>query len=185
MIDSLYLHAYNSAGNDIRDNMPMLKQYASMCNHVTEFGTRGGNSSAALLAGMPSRLVCYDVLPCLEAVNALNHAAQFKRVSFQFRQKSSLEADIEITDMLFIDTIHTAVQVYAELTRHAHKVRKFLAFHDTTTCGEVDGYYHEKPLGLLYGIGRYMWEHADKWLLVYKTDASNGLMVFARIEDTL
>lgn len=183
MVNDLYNQAYKEPDNDIRDNMPTLRQYAGVCEHVTEFGTRGGNSSIALMAGLPNRLVCYDVLPCSTAVINLTAAAKESNVKFTFHQQSSLEADIEETDMLFIDTIHTAAQVYAELTRHADKVGMFLAFHDTTTCGEVDGYYPHKPLGLLYGIGRYMWEHDGDWKLVHSTDASNGLMVFARRHD--
>src|SRR5262249_15621011 len=51
-------------------------------------------------------------------------------------QEDVLTADIEETDLLFIDTWHVYEQLRQELRRHAGKVRKYIVLHDTTTFGE-------------------------------------------------
>jgi hypothetical protein len=50
-----------------------------------------------------------------------------------FNIGNTLEVDIDETDMLFIDTLHNGDQLEKELERSASKVKKFIAFHDTTT----------------------------------------------------
>jgi hypothetical protein len=47
-----------------------------------------------------------------------------------------LQAEIEETDLLFIDTLHTYDQLREELRRHGGKARRYIVLHDTSTFGE-------------------------------------------------
>lgn len=73
---------------------------------------------------------------------------------FEFRIADTREVEIEETDFLFIDTRHVADCLIKELERSAPKVRKYIAFHDTTTFaikGETEG--HD---GLKKAMDQYM-----------------------------
>ncbi len=177
-IEDLYRERYER-DSDIKEHMPRLRELAAQCQNVTEFGVHMGNSTVALLAGQPDTLDSYDCTRIQEVIDEIS--PQAGRTRFLFRGENTLECDIAPTDMLFIDTVHTAKQVYHELTRHAGKVRKWLVFHDTVLCGESDDYYTEKPAGLLYGIGRYMYEHPGEWRLLAHYEDYNGLTVYERL----
>lgn len=57
--------------------------------------------------------------------------------TFCFIQASTLDIEIDETDLLFIDTQHTYAQLIAELRKHHSKVRRWIALHDTMIFGEV------------------------------------------------
>src|SRR5207244_1668383 len=122
-----------SIPSDIHEHLPTLYQLARECRHVTEMGTRAGVSTAALLYAQPAVLVCYD-LERLPELDRLLAAAG--RTKVLFRQEDVLVADIEETDLLFIDTWHVYDQLRKELALHAGKVRRYIVLHDTTTFGE-------------------------------------------------
>lgn len=145
--------------SDINEHMPLLRELASRCRHVTEFGLRWARgSTVAFLAAQPETLVSWDidVKHVISArVQELTHLTS--RTSFQPRVGDTLKIHIEPTDMLFIDTWHTGKQLLAELERHvdpkAQAVRKYLVFHDTATFGVVgeDG----SPPGLRTAIYQF------------------------------
>jgi tetratricopeptide (TPR) repeat protein len=119
--------------SDIHEHLPKLYELASGCRHVTEFGTRTGVSTTALLFAQPDTLVAYDKLkyPHVERLQALAG-----RTRFHFVQADVLHVEIEPTDLLFIDTWHVYEQLKEELRLHAGKARKYIVLHDTTTFGE-------------------------------------------------
>jgi GT2 family glycosyltransferase/tetratricopeptide (TPR) repeat protein len=126
-------HAACSTPSDIHEHLPKLYELASQCRHVTEFGTRAGTSTAALLFAQPDQLVCYDKVkhPLVDVLRALAG-----RTLFHFRLADVLAVEIDETDLLFIDTYHVYEQLKEELRLHAGKARKFIVLHDTTTFGE-------------------------------------------------
>ncbi len=100
------------APSDINEHLPQLRALANECWHVTEFGTRTGNSTIALLAGladydwleygadMKPTLVSYDI-------NSAGVVPPESLASWQFNQADTSKLpDIAPTDMLFIDTLH-------------------------------------------------------------------------------
>jgi tetratricopeptide (TPR) repeat protein len=128
---------------DIHEHLNTLRNLANECSHVTEFGTRYGISTAALICGQPQKMVSYDInadwfAPFKSEAEALAQAAG---VNFQFVEGDVLGVDIEETDLLFIDTHHTYNQLTKELNKHSFKVRKYIVLHDTVTYGTED----EKP----------------------------------------
>lgn len=178
--------------SDIHEHLPVLREFAEKCAHVTEFGTRWANgSTVAFLAAQPNTFVAWDLDPLMLAskqIESLVHVAG--RTRFQPRVGDTLEINIEPTDMLFIDTLHTGRHLLSELERHCDpkdvKVRKYLAFHDTATFGVVgeDG----KP-GLRTAIRQFqkyfafpLWALArDNAGRLMDLDNNNGLVVLEHV----
>lgn len=140
--ESLYKNACRMP-SDIHEHLPVLREFAEKCTHVTEFGTRWANGSTiAFLAAQPKAFVAWDLDP--EAIIAKGVESLVKvagKTCFQPRVGNTLEIFIEPTDMLFIDTLHTGRQLLSELERHCNpkeaRVKKYLAFHDTAAFGLV------------------------------------------------
>jgi len=122
-----------SKPSDIHEHCPILYKLATQCNHVTEFGTRWGVSTSALLYAQPKKLVCYD-LSRHRMINSLSEAAG--ETEFVFIKGDTTEIEIEETDFLFIDTWHAYSQLKRELELHGNKAKKFIAMHDTETFGD-------------------------------------------------
>ena len=159
-------------------HLPVLQFYASLCDHVTEFGVREGKSTVALLAGARKKLVSYDVNQpsCFNTLKSMDLPCEWG-----FHQISTLEAEIELTDMLYIDTLHTYDQVNKELKRHADKVKRFIAFHDTNTCWHKDLSGSDPGID---GIGQAILEYMGRQScrIVYETKANNGLLILEKME---
>jgi hypothetical protein len=159
--------------SDINEHCPKLRDLAAQCAHVTEFGMRHGVSTVALLAGQPKRFVSYDLKhdPIAEVLRK-----QPGNTDFEFRRGDSLSVDIDETDLLFIDTRHTADQLWAELDRHAGKVRRWIVLHDTQIFGE---HGEDGGPGLLPALRRFLQANPE-WSVVYHTQANHGLTVISR-----
>jgi GT2 family glycosyltransferase/predicted Zn-dependent protease len=125
--------------SDLHEHLPILYALAKECRHVTEFGTGTGVSTTALLYAQPDKLICYDRVKYPQVDRLLALAGRTEAV---FHQKDVLWAEIEETDLLFLDTLHDYEQLTEELRLHAVKVRRYLVIHDTTTSadhGETEG----------------------------------------------
>jgi hypothetical protein len=164
--------------SDIYRHCPLIREYASRCRHVTEFGMRHGNATTAILAAQPERFVTYDVrwYPTYDDLKPLQG-----KTNFEFRNVSSLSEDIEETDLLFIDTEHTERQLSQELERHSSKVRRWIILHDT----QVFAWLAPSPphkrgtLGLLPALFAFLDNHPE-WFVIYHSRENNGLTVISR-----
>jgi hypothetical protein len=87
-----------------------------------------------------------------------------------------LAIEIDETDLLFIDTKHTAAQLYGELQRHAARVRRWIALHDTETFGERG---EDGGPGLLSALQRFLREQPE-WTVTYHSATNNGFTVISR-----
>ena len=174
-----YLYDAINTPSDISEHIQLLYDLASKCKHVTEFGFRRGVSTWALLAGTKERLVSYDIHPCYVA----DHFSVAKEIdkSFSFVIDSSIatKTDIEKTDMLFIDTLHDYAQLYAELSKHHHKINDggCIAMHDTHTFGSRDE--SGSGPGLKKAIIDFCTEN-PVWKVIFHTDTNNGMTVLVR-----
>lgn len=125
--------------------METLRKYASECKHVIEFGVNQVNSTYALLAARPKKVVSVDIdlhvkptknVPEFRKVNLwliwAMHLCAEEKVNFVAIQADSVKLDIEPTELLFIDSLHTKAHLRAELTKHKDLVSKYIIFHDTT-----------------------------------------------------
>src|SRR5574343_628325 len=158
--------------SDINEHLPTLRKYAMKCAHVTEFGVRNAVSTVALAAGFPKRMVSYDIRPMPEAIERII----IGEVDFTFRLADVLQIEIDPTEVLFIDTLHTYDQLNAELVKHADKVSKYLILHDTETFGIVG---EKRQRGIMPAIDEFLlmnpiWRFHE----IYRNN--NGLMVLRR-----
>jgi len=167
--------------SDINELLPHLLAYAKRCKHITEMGVRNPTSTYAFLAGNPDTLISYDIkrTPGISDVEALAPGV------FTFILQDVMEAEIEETDFLFIDTYHTATQLERELAKHSGKVRQYLGFHDTGHFWEQG----EPPYpgmsidvacgrGLKYAIMPFL--QKGGWKISFVTDNNNGLLIIER-----
>lgn len=174
--------------SDINEHLPVLREYASMCNHITEMGVRGVVSTYAFLMGTPAKTIGYDIGEYKENVRECLEIAESEGLSWSFILADVLKVEIEETDFLFIDTFHTATQLEQELKLHAGKVKKYIGFHDTHTfwlSGEssyesVSDKGTNCGRGLKYALEPFLLDHPE-WSVCYQTDANNGLTIIKRI----
>lgn len=173
--------------SDIHEHLELLHTLATDCEHVTEFGMRGGVSTVAFLAAQPAVLVSWDVNPfAVVSQRTLDLLTYAGRTRFEPRVGDTLKIPpCEPTDLLFIDTLHTYAQLRAELARHAdpvsQSVKKYLVFHDTRTFGLV-GEDGTEP-GLRAAIRWFQKDHAfPLWQLAEDLPNNNGLVVLKRID---
>lgn len=161
-----------SNGSDICEHCPTLFGLACQVEHITEFGTGQGNATTAFLAARPTNLVCYDH-------NVPDTVRQLETLSesrMQIVERDALQVEIDPTDLLFIDSLHTYPQLSAELG-HATKVRKWIVMHDTTTFGE-HGERGER--GLWQAIDEFLAVHPE-WRLKSRVHFNNGLTILERM----
>lgn len=161
--------------SDINEHLPVLREYAEKCDHVTELGTRFGNSTIALMAARPAKFISYDP-QYNDKIDYLKLIAEESGVNFHFKQEAPTE--IEETDLLFIDTNHHQEQCEVELRQFAPLARKYLIFHDTTYFWEK-GQGHEYGHGLKYAIEPFM-QANPQWQQVYRAENNNGLLILER-----
>ena len=158
--------------SDVQSHLPLLRDLAAQCDHVTEFGTRHGYSTTAFLAGLPTdgRLVSYDIDPGCGAL------FDDPRWTFRCADTGTLEA-IDPTDLLLVDTLHTAEHVTNEI-RHADAARRFVVFHDTVLFGSADETTGQPP-GIMHAILEWMADNTH-WRVLSHSYESCGLLVLER-----
>ena len=177
--------------SDINEHIPTLLKYAEECDHIIEMGVRKGVSLWALLGGGPKRLIAYDIQNPSKwggNIGDFYEAAKQHNIEFEFIQKNVLEVEIEETDFLFLDTWHAYKQLKAELKLHANKVKKYIAFHDTTNYEFRDEGGYEELGPEWVGDGRGIWpaieeflEENNDWKLKERFTNNNGLTIIERV----
>lgn len=166
--------------SDINEHLPKLREYAAKSDHITEFGTRYGNSTVAFMSAYPKKFISYDVTPN-DRIEYLGWMAKDAGVNFEFRHENVEQIEIEETDLLFIDTNHHQEQCSNELKLHSDKARKYIIFHDTVTFWEDgQGYWKGEGHGLRYAIEPFLENHPE-WQIDYRATNNNGLMILKRI----
>jgi hypothetical protein len=163
--------------SDIYENVHILYDLAQECQHVTEMGVRTGVSTRALL-NSNVELVSYDI-ELNKTVSDLFNVAKIAGKNAKYIKANVLTVEIDETDMLFIDTLHTYTQLEQELNLHAGKVKKYIAFHDTHTFG-LRGEVGIDNKGLLSAIIEFLVDHPEWRFKIYKTN-NNGFTVLERV----
>jgi hypothetical protein len=180
-------------GSDINEHLPTLKKYASECKTVTEMGVRFACSTWAFIESKPKKMTCIDI-----NYTFFETSDKYVRlmcdnygINFNWITGDSLQLDMEDTDLLFIDTLHTYKQLFGELNRHESKVSKYIILHDTTTFGHrnEDIYEHASTIIKNEDVGKFgLIPAIDDFLLINKSwireevfDNNNGLTVIKRV----
>ena len=168
--------------SDIQMHLPVLYRYASYCDSVTEFGVRNGISTISYLkatkdTGKPIKIVAYDLEEHVYTIENLRILAKNENINFEFKIGNTLQIEIEETDFLFIDTLHTYEQLKKELEIHHTKVKKYIGFHDIITFGFI-GEDGTTP-GLKQAIDEFIALNTQ-WKVDYSTDQNNGLLILKK-----
>lgn len=167
--------------SDIVLHLPVLEYYASQCRHVTEFGTRDGCSTAALIAGCKGEVHSYDIADSPMRRRLAGLTLPCSKWEFHLGDTGSPDLVMAETDLLFLDTLHTYAHLSKELRYHGRKARKYLAFHDTHTCGMKDlSGPDPNAEGILPAIWEFMAAHKGEYKIVYETKVNNGMMILER-----
>jgi len=172
----------NSPVSDTVLHLPVLEYFASLCQHVTEFGVREGHSTVALMAGVgqSGEVHSYDIV---ESQMVTRFRAITLPCKWHFYQGNTADPNLGVaeTDFLYVDTLHTYEHVSRELSLWGRKARKFLAFHDTFTCGMVDASGpNRRAKGILPAIEEFLASYPGEYTTAYRTDANNGLWILQR-----
>ena len=173
----IYLDKYLSA-TDIKDHMPILREYADKCKHITEMGVRGFCSTWAFLRGHPEKLVSIDwnrapFEICPESLALCREVSKDAGIEYEFITADSLEVEIEQTDLLFIDTWHTYEQLLLELLTHSGKVVKYIAVHDTNA---------DVFPGMSQAIADFVSKN-PQWTIAEEYNNWPGLTILKRLND--
>lgn len=163
-------------------HLDTLRDLASECDVVVEFGIRSASSSSALVLGCKGTVYSYDIERIDQWHQPLKAAAGDKWVVTYCRSE---EADIPECDMLFHDTFHNYEQVKAEIRAHAHKVRKYYVFHDSVknaiSGGEnhTRGNFNPNLAGFRLAVDELMIEDPS-WFIKAHYPHDDGLLVLER-----
>ncbi len=171
-LEDLYFKAWQR-GPNIGEHCPTLRLLASECESVTEFGTSHAVSTTAFLAAQPICLTTIDTQLSTDA-EALRPFAG--NTQFEIIQADTLTIEIGPTDLLLIDSKHTAEQLAEELERHAGKVRRWIVLHDTVTFGDVG---EDGSRGLRPALNQFLAANPE-WRIVAEYRNSHGLTVLRR-----
>lgn len=162
------------APSDFNEHAPTLRALAEQCDHVTEFGVRGGVSTAALLAAKPKRMASYDLVE----TGTVGMARRLKgECDFLFMKGDTRFAQINETDLLFIDTTHTGTHVLAELANAAAKVKRYLVFHDTEAPWGEKG--EDGQPGVMAAVRTFLSRNPE-WTAIRHDKNNHGLTVLSR-----
>ena len=168
--------------SDINEHLPVLRQYAEECEHITEMGVRSVVSTFAFLIAKPKTLVSIDLYHpsrwnAGDKLKQVEEWAKETNVDFTFMEADTTQINIDETDFLFIDTWHVYQQLKTELTLHGNKARKYIGFHDTTLFGErgeTSGH-----VGLWPAIAEFL-EANPHWSIKERRTNNNGLTILER-----
>lgn len=174
----------------ISEHLPKLRELASQCSSITEFGVGPGHSTRAFLT-TSAKLRSYDLNYFFDVGELFKIAKEKYNKDVFYWVGDVLQKEIENTDLLFIDSLHTYNQLKAELTMHANNVNKYIIFHDVFTFGLVNEQFSYKGnteevndlpnIGLLPAILEFLQKNPE-WKINYFSINSNGLLVIEREE---
>jgi|TARA_Y100000033_G_C2757899_1_gene117655 hypothetical protein len=180
---------------DMSGHMHYLRDLASECEKVVEFGVyKGTGSTIAFISSDCSEYVGYDknmyaILPEVRSAVAELNLNNNKKYTFSWAEIDRhfrLKGDC---DLLFIDTEHTYEKLKLELKNNHSKVKKYIAMHDThyyADCMNKDGAKDKLIFGVAdKGLGHAINEFLDthpEWKVKYHTDECHGLTVLERVE---
>lgn len=196
MIEEKFLHFCNTP-SDINEHLPTLLRYGRECKHITEFGVRDVVSTWAFLAAKPDYLICYDIVKSKNIDLAIKSGVE-NGTEIKFFETDVLKTNIQLTDLLFIDTLHTYTQLRKELKSHSHKVGKYIIFHDVETYGwnpepshfkthlgvvkqheKILENYVENDKGIMPAINEFLKDNPE-WKIKEAFANNNGLLIIER-----
>lgn len=170
-----YLDSLSKYSN-MQQYLPILAEYASKVNHVTEFGVRAGCSTCAFLYAKPQKMIAYDIKK-YDGVDELINLSRTEGINFEYKLESTLTTEIEPTELLFIDSDHNYSHIKTELALHANKVSKYIIFHDVVQFGRQGT--SEGSIGIMPAINEFLDKNKEWKTILFRSDVP-GLMIISR-----
>jgi hypothetical protein len=179
--------------SSINEHLETLRQYASQCESVAEFGVDIGQSTTAFLMVQPQLLISLDVVCKPELDELFGLADEIKRphlapvdcmvgkTRWLFGLEDSRTTLIPKVDLLLIDSSHCYTHIKAELDRHHAQVRKYILAHDYIAYGEF-GEAGPPQVGIMPALEEFLAAHPE-WVVKEKLAYNNGLLVMERVRD--
>lgn len=177
-LEELYKQVCNTVSDAFR-HLPTICELAQKCDHVTELGLNSPGIGIAVMAGMPKHFHAYGKEACYTAAVSRLTPIKPQRTELVLENKGSLEAIIEITDMLIIDTYHTAKQLEQELLVHSGKVRRYICLMSTYAFSDRGEDGHTP--GLSQVIMEFL-ERNQQWSVIHQVTYNNGMTILERSE---
>ena len=177
--------------SDINEHINTLYEYGKKCSHITEMGVRWVSSTWPLIYSNPKKMISYDIVKNENVNEVINLASEYN-IDYTFIEGDVLNLDIEPTELLFIDTLHTYNQLYSELTKHSQKVSKYIILHDTEHFGHIDEviYNHASNIvkstiiikhGLMNAVNDFLkTDNGKEWTIKEIFTNNNGLTILKR-----
>ena len=184
---------------DINEHLPTLRRYAAECSSAVELGIRNIVSSWGIFLGLAESQSAHKSYlgvdigrPEEDRFKLAEKLTTENGIHFQFWEKNDMHIDIEETDLLMIDTLHTYAHLTYELETFSPKIRKYIIMHDTSEtfeyrdCLSYQGDHSEYPAfinrtkkGLWTAVMDFLERHPE-WKLHERYTNNNGLTVLKR-----
>ena len=130
-------NSHRSKSSDINEHLITLFELSQECSHITEMGVRWVSSTWAFVNARPNKIISYDIVTNPNINEVIDLCKEYS-INYAFQERDVLKLEIEPTEFLFIDTLHTYAQLTEELKLHSSKVSKYIALHDTELFGRSD-----------------------------------------------
>lgn len=183
----------------INEHIPTLKILSQECTSVVEIGIGHLYSTFGILYGLSENsntqrsYLGIDLnIPPSDKFTCAKNLAEANGINFQFLQANDMEIQIENTDLLFIDSLHTYCHLTYELEKFSPYAMKYIAMHDTSyPWGNIDdnaynGNYSEYPShidrnkkGLWPAVEDFLKNHPE-WSLHARYFNNNGFTILKR-----
>jgi hypothetical protein len=170
---------------EINEHLATFQRLAADCESVVEFGVGWGTSTWAFLSAQPKWVKSYDIIK-YEELGLLFETVKRMGLDWKLILQSTADPALSIPecDLLFIDSLHNADHVAAEL-RHANKVMKYIILHDVEKWGVVGESANElgkedyNIKGINFAIDDFMAAHPE-WREKERYTNNHGLLVLER-----
>ena len=177
--------------SSINEHLPTLRNYASRCKSVAEFGVDIGQSTTAFLMSDTDILISIDVIQKPELEELFRLATEIIRPQLEpidcrigktrwlFALEDTKTNRIPDVDILFIDSSHCYDHIKAELERHHAQVRRWMICHDTIAYGEF-GEAGPPQVGIVPAIEEFLAAHPE-WVVRERLLHNNGMWIMERV----
>lgn len=185
--------------SDINEHIPILREMSYECSSVAEIGVRSLVSTWGILQGLSENentkksYLGIDVeKPPDEKLKKAKRLSREHGIEFTFWHVNDMHIQLEPTDMLFIDSLHTYCHLTYELETFSRNIGKYICLHDTsdpwgnqndiTYTGDYSEYpaaYDRTKAGLWPAVVDFLKKHPE-WSLFKQLTSNHGFTILKR-----
>lgn len=174
---NLYKRAMNNP-SDFHEHVQTLKLLADKCEKVAEISAWGKSALISLAMSNAKDVYSY----CRHHKGEWGALAQLSEGRVKpvvIRDNPDVGPLIPDVDLLFLDTKHTADQVFKELSKYHVNVNRYIVIHTTVTFGEVGD---DGGPGVMHGIRKFLQTHSE-WSVIKEYRNNHGMIVLSKNPD--